>query len=101
MLLRENGNSGSDIIIIRKVFSDYYDINGKQSKTSEEIKYDLTSREKEVLKYLTEGASNTEIAEKLFISVHTAKAHVSNIMQKMGVKDRVCAAVTAVRENLV
>lgn len=61
----------------------------------------LTEREHEVLKLVIEGESNTEIAEKLHISVHTAKAHVGSILQKMGVTDRVQAAVKAVRESLV
>ena len=62
---------------------------------------DLTRREFEVLKLVIAGKSNTEIARELIISIHTAKAHVCNIMQKLGVKDRVQAAVKAVREGLV
>lgn len=61
----------------------------------------LTEREYEVLKLVVEGKSNTQIAHELSISVHTAKAHVSSIMQKMGVQDRVQVAVKAVRESLV
>ena len=58
----------------------------------------LTERECEVLKHLVEGKSNTEIAKELIVSVHTAKAHVCSILQKMSVNDRVQAAVKAVRE---
>ena len=61
----------------------------------------LTEREKEVLKHLVEGKSNTEIAKELIVSVHTAKAHVCSILQKMCVNDRVQAAVKAVKEGLV
>lgn len=61
----------------------------------------LTDREFEVLRLIVMGKSNTEIAEELFISVHTAKAHVCSILQKMGVDDRVQAAVKAVRQDLV
>lgn len=61
----------------------------------------LTSREKEVLKLVVNGKSNTEIANKLIVSVHTAKAHVCNVIQKLGVQDRVQAAVLAVKANLV
>ena len=43
----------------------------------------LTDREKEVLKHLVSGKSNTEIAKELIVSVHTAKAHVCSILQKM------------------
>ena len=61
----------------------------------------LTERECEVLKHLVMGKSNTEIAKELIVSVHTAKAHVCSILQKMCVNDRVQAAVKAVREGLV
>lgn len=61
----------------------------------------LTEREYEVLKHLVEGKSNTEIAKELIVSVHTAKAHVCSILQKMSVNDRVQAAVKAVREGMV
>lgn len=61
----------------------------------------LTQRERDVLKLIIEGKSNTEIASDLIISVHTAKAHVCSILQKLCVTDRVQAAVKAVRERLV
>lgn len=61
----------------------------------------LTEREYEVLKLVIMGKSNTEIARELYISVHTAKAHVCSILQKMGVNDRVQAAVKAIREEFV
>ncbi len=61
----------------------------------------LTEREFEVLKLVVEGKSNPEIAKELIVSVHTAKAHVGSIMQKMSVEDRVQLAVKAVREGIV
>ena len=64
-------------------------------------KVQLTEREIEVLKLLVKGKSNTEIAQELIVSVHTAKAHVCSILQKLCVDDRVQAAVKAVREHLV
>lgn len=60
----------------------------------------LTDREKEVLRLLSKGLSNTEIAEELIISAHTAKVHVSNILNKLSVTDRVQAAVKASQCNL-
>lgn len=60
----------------------------------------LTERELEVLKLIILGKSNTEIAKDLSISVHTAKAHVCSIFQKMDVEDRVQAAVKAIRSGL-
>lgn len=66
-----------------------------------DIKKPLTSREHEVLKRIVEGKNNAEIAKELFFSVHTAKAHVSSIIEKLEVEDRVQAAVKAVREGLI
>lgn len=71
------------------------------TKTTETENIQLTDRELEVLKLLVEGKSNTEIAKELIISVHTAKAHVCNILQKLSVHDRVQAAVKAIRDGLV
>lgn len=61
----------------------------------------LTEREMEVLKLLVKGKSNTEIAKDLIVSVHTAKAHVCSILQKLCVDDRVQAAVKAIKENII
>lgn len=71
------------------------------SKAGSAGRVPLTERECEVLKHLVMGKSNTEIAKELIVSVHTAKAHVCSILQKMCVNDRVQAAVKAVREGLV
>ncbi len=70
-------------------------------KVANHVKIPLTERENEVLKHLVEGKSNTEIAKELIVSVHTAKAHVCSILQKMCVNDRVQAAVKAVKEGMV
>ena len=66
----------------------------------DELKQSLTQRELEVLKLVIEGKTNSEIANEMFVSTNTAKAHVGNILEKFGVKDRVQAAVMAVRANL-
>lgn len=70
-------------------------------KSNSEGRVPLTEREFEVLKHLVLGKSNTEIAKELIVSVHTAKAHVCSILQKMCVNDRVQAAVKAVKEGMV
>ena len=67
----------------------------------EDYKSKLTEREYEVLKLLVDGKSNTEIAKELIVSVHTAKAHVCSILQKLTVTDRVQAAVKAIKENII
>ena len=71
------------------------------NKSQSEGRVPLTEREYEVLKHLVAGKSNTEIAKELIVSVHTAKAHVCSILQKMCVNDRVQAAVKAVKEGMV
>lgn len=70
-------------------------------KVADHSRIPLTERELEVLNHLVAGKSNTEIAKELIVSVHTAKAHVCSILQKMCVNDRVQAAVKAVKEGMV
>ncbi|MEZ0166615.1 response regulator [Kineococcus sp. LSe6-4] len=60
----------------------------------------LSPREHEVLVLLTEGAPNAEIARRLFVSVPTVKEHVGTVLAKLGVSNRVQAAVLAVRAGL-
>ena len=62
---------------------------------------DLTQREQEVLVLLVEGLSNSQIAERLFISVSAVKYHVSGILSKLGAANRTEAAMLAVEYNLV
>jgi DNA-binding NarL/FixJ family response regulator len=61
----------------------------------------LSKREQEVLRLVVEGRSNEKIGEGLAIDAGTARNHVSSILAKMGVDNRVQAAVRAVREGLV
>ena len=60
----------------------------------------LTEREMEVLGLIVEGLSNALIAERLFITRATAKAHVHSILQKLYVDDRTKAAIMAMKEGL-
>jgi DNA-binding NarL/FixJ family response regulator len=66
-----------------------------------DIDVPLTQRESEVLKQLTNGLTNKEIALALDISYETVKEHVQHILRKIGVTDRTQAAVWAVRNKLV
>ena len=61
----------------------------------------LSHREKEVLFWLVQGAYNKEIAEQLYISVATVKAHLTNIFLKLQVESRAQAIVRAIKLNLV
>jgi len=61
----------------------------------------LTERETDVLLALTRGLSNSEIAEALFITERTVKAHVSNILGKLGLASRTQAALYALKNGLI
>jgi len=61
----------------------------------------LTKREREVLDLVAGGATNRQIAERLFISENTAGVHVSNILGKLDASSRTEAAAIAVRLDLV
>ena len=81
-------------------------IKNKTSKLSEEVeenkeRIQLTDRELDVLRLIVDGYSNQEISEKLFVSIHTAKAHVCNILQKLSVDDRTQAAIKALKDGIV
>ncbi|MGD9580768.1 MAG: response regulator [Vampirovibrionia bacterium] len=76
-------------------------ISSTQTSDSNSDKPQLTERELEVLKLLVDGNSNAEIAKKLVVSIHTAKAHVCSILQKLSVDDRTQAAIKALKDDLV
>jgi len=74
---------------------------GNHPKKSENSGFELTKRELEVLGLIATGATNREIAKQLFVSEGTVKNHVSNILSRLGLRDRIQAAIFAIEHNLV
>ena len=91
--------SNSDVIlnVMRRTMKgeSVYPDNLPPLKLGKAYLSDLTDREFEVLKYTTTGATNAEVAEKLFISENTVKKHISNMLSKTELKSRTELAIKA------
>ena len=75
---------------------------GQGSDSDDGDMYDgLTERELEVLTLIAEGLTNQEIADELYISIKTVQAHRANIMDKLGLNDRVALTKYAIRKGLI
>ena len=74
---------------------------GADEAAAETIRAELSDRELEVLRLIANGKDNAEIAKELFISPKTVKNHISNILMKLQIDNRIQAAVYAVRSGIV
>ncbi|GGI13507.1 response regulator transcription factor [Gottfriedia solisilvae] len=90
-----NGGSVLEPVVTGKM------MNRMRKSSHRELHDDLTAREQEVLHLMTEGKSNQEIADTLFVSLKTVKTHVSNILTKLEVVDRTQAVIYAFRHGIV
>ena len=77
------------------------DQDARQAQRAATSRIDLSNRERSVLELVAEGCDNAEIARRLYVSQSTVKSHVSRLLEKLGVENRVQAATFAVRYGLV
>lgn len=101
-----SGAGWIDSAIAKMVFANLHKpvsetVSEPDAKHSNGNVYGLTERELDVLELMVEGLSNPQIADKLFITRATAKAHVHSILQKLCVSSRTQATVTAMKEGIV
>ncbi|MEH2239412.1 response regulator transcription factor [Nostoc sp.] len=81
--------------IVKKLLTQFSNSTPTQSSAVPSSLAELTPREKEVLRLIATGASNREIAQKLYISEGTVKNHVTNILNRLNLRDRTQAAIWA------
>lgn len=95
-------NSGRTYIQpnLAKMMVDELNYKDEESNGMLKMIRSLTKREYEVLTLIAEGLNNKDIADKLFISEKTVKNHVSSIFKKIGVNDRIQAAIFAFKNNI-
>jgi DNA-binding NarL/FixJ family response regulator len=94
------GDALASPTITRRLIEEF--VRRPRSPTSEAPELDeLTQREIDVLKLLARGLSNAEIAEELVVSLATVKTHVTRILMKLGLRDRLQAVVLAYETGLV
>jgi DNA-binding NarL/FixJ family response regulator len=87
--------------VTRRMIEEFVRRPPESVRTARSELSDLTEREIEVLRQLARGLSNAEIAKELFVSDATVKTHVAHILNKLGLRDRVQAAVFAYESGVV
>jgi DNA-binding NarL/FixJ family response regulator len=86
--------------VATRIFAEFSSGGNERTFKSNETKDQLTSREMDILSCVAEGLSNKEISEKLFMSEATIKKYLGNLLEKLHLKNRVQAAVFAVKNGL-
>jgi DNA-binding NarL/FixJ family response regulator len=92
------GKSFIDPQVAGKLLAEYAQNFGKSQPPTH---YTFTERERDILTLLSQGLSNTEISEKLFLAEGTVRNYTSVLLKKLGVSDRTQAAILAIRYGLV
>jgi DNA-binding NarL/FixJ family response regulator len=96
-----NGNALLGPTVTRRLLERFADSRHDDGEQTSAAIDSLTEREQEILRLLARGLSNAELAEKLVVSETTVKTHVSNVLRKLGVRDRVQAVIAAYDAGLV
>ncbi|MBL8096292.1 MAG: response regulator transcription factor [Anaerolineales bacterium] len=92
------GKSFLDPAVAGKILSDY---QKHPASTPAKTRFQVSDRERELLKLLASGLSNGEIAQQLFLSEGTIRNYASELFKKLGVSDRTQAVVLALRHGLI
>jgi len=94
------GDGTLDQKITRRVLSEFAGRRTTAQRSPDAVAQTLTGRERDILGLLSEGLSNQEMAERLFIEPSTVKYHVAGLLAKIGARDRLQAVVWAFRNGL-
>jgi len=87
--------------VTQKLLAQIQDTPGTTAESPAAISHNLTEREMDVLRLIATGATNKEIADELVVSEGTVKNHVSSILNRLGLRDRIQAALFAYEHNLL
>jgi len=99
--LAAHGESFLQPSVAAKVVAEFARVTNRPRSQSQFLVEPLSDREQQILVLITTGASNREIASKLFLAEGTVKNHVTNVLARLGVRDRTQAVLKAIEMGLI